>query len=86
MQKTFTVENPTGIHARPARKIVEAAKTFAGDVFLERDGNRFSAKSLVKVLSIGAKQGDSVAVIAEGDGAEAAIDAVGAVLVSKESH
>jgi len=86
MQKTFTVENPTGIHARPARKIVEAAKAFEGDVFLEKNGNRFGAKSLVKVLSVGAKQGDSVTVVAEGDGAEAVIDAIGAVLISREVH
>ncbi|GMK37697.1 hypothetical protein PCCS19_07510 [Paenibacillus sp. CCS19] len=86
MQRTFTVENPTGIHARPARKIVEAAKSFDGDVFLEKGGSRFSAKSLVKVLSVGAKQGDAIAVIAEGEGAEAVIDAVGAVLVLQESH
>ncbi|WP_246070732.1 HPr family phosphocarrier protein [Paenibacillus kobensis] len=87
MQKTFEIANPTGIHARPARKIVEAAKPFPFDVFLEKEGgSRFSAKSLVKVLSLGGKQGDQVTVIAEGDDAEAAVDAVGAVLTATESH
>jgi phosphocarrier protein HPr len=86
MQKSFTIVNPTGIHARPARKIVETAKRFPFDIFLEKDGNQFSAKSLVKVLSVGAKMGDTVTVVAEGEQAEAALDAVGEVLASTESH
>lgn len=86
MQKIFIIENPTGIHARPARRIVDAAKSFPFDVFLEKDGNRFSAKSLVKVLSLGGKQGDEITVVAEGEGAEAAVNAIGAVLTEKEVH
>ncbi|WP_235680241.1 HPr family phosphocarrier protein [Paenibacillus albicereus] len=86
MEKTFIIANPTGIHARPARKIVEAAKGFAGDVHLVKGETRGSAKSLVKVLSIGAKQGDSITVAAEGDGAEAVVDAIGAVLSAAEAE
>jgi phosphocarrier protein HPr len=86
MQKSFTIANPTGIHARPARKIVEAAKPFAGEVQLEKTGIRSNAKSLVKVLSLGARQGDSITVIADGEGAEAVIDAVGAVLSAAEAE
>lgn len=86
MQKSFVIENPTGIHARPARRIVETAKPYSFDVFLVKDGNPFSAKSLVKVLSVGAKHGDTITVVAEGDGAEAVVDAIGAILTEKETH
>ncbi|OXM14242.1 HPr family phosphocarrier protein [Paenibacillus herberti] len=86
MEKTFTIVNPTGIHARPARKIVEAAKPFAGDVHLIKGDIRSNAKSLVKVLSVGAKQGDVVTVAAQGEGAEAVVDAIGAVLSSAEAE
>lgn len=87
MRKTFIIANPTGIHARPARKIVDAAKAYPFDIFLEKpDGSSFSAKSLVKVLSLGGKHGDEVTVTAEGDDAEAALDAVGAVLAATEGH
>ncbi|SDS93914.1 phosphocarrier protein [Paenibacillaceae bacterium GAS479] len=86
MEKTFTIVNPTGIHARPARKIVEAAKPFAGDVHLIKGDIRSNAKSLVKVLSVGAKQGDVVTVSAQGEGAEAVVDAIGAVLSSAEAE
>ncbi|RAP76882.1 HPr family phosphocarrier protein [Paenibacillus montanisoli] len=86
MEKSFIVMNPTGIHARPAKKIVEAAKLCSGAVLLEKDDKKVSAKSLVNVLAIGAKHGDTVTVSAEGDQAEAAIEAIGTVFAAVEVH
>lgn len=86
MKNSFTIQNPFGIHARPARKIVEAAKTFAGAVTLEKDGKSFNAKSLVHVISVGARQGDGITVTAEGEHAEDVISAIGAILISVEQH
>ncbi|WP_053377270.1 HPr family phosphocarrier protein [Paenibacillus sp. FJAT-27812] len=86
MQNSFTIKNPFGIHARPARKIVDAAKASAGAVTLEKDGKSFNAKSLVHVISVGARQGDSITVTAEGENAADVISAIGAVLVSVEQH
>ncbi|ANE46631.1 hypothetical protein SY83_10515 [Paenibacillus swuensis] len=82
MQQTFTVVNTSGIHARPARKVVEAAMAFPCTVHLEKSGGgkRFSAKSLVGVLSLGAKHGDAVEVIADGEQAGEAVAAIGAIL------
>lgn len=86
MKNSFVIQNPFGIHARPARKIVEAAKAFTGTVTLEKDGKSFNAKSLVHVISVGAKLGDSIAVSAEGEHAEAVVAAIGEILVSIEAH
>ncbi|WP_336787206.1 HPr family phosphocarrier protein [Paenibacillus sp. MMO-177] len=86
VEKAYVVMNPTGIHARPAKKIVEAAKICEGTVYIEKGGRKVSAKSLVNVLSIGAKQNDTVTVSAEGEKAEAAVDAIGAVLASVEAE
>jgi phosphotransferase system HPr (HPr) family protein len=86
MQNSFTIQNPFGIHARPARKIAEAAKASTGAVTLEKEGKIFNAKSLVHVISVGARQGDSITVAAEGENAEEVISAIGAVLVSVEQH
>ncbi|WP_054023729.1 HPr family phosphocarrier protein [Bacillus sp. FJAT-28004] len=86
MKNSFVIQNPFGIHARPARKIVEAAKTFTGAVTLEKDGKSFNAKSLVHVISVGAKLGDSITVSAEGDDAENVVAAIGEILVSVEAH
>lgn len=86
MKNSFVIQNPFGIHARPARKIVEAAKACDGAVTLEKDGKNFNAKSLVHVISAGAKLGDSITVSAEGEHAEGVIAAIGAILTAVEQH
>lgn len=83
MKKTYKVMNPTGIHARPALKIVEAAARHRSDSYLVKNGSLFFAKSLVNMISLGAKCGDEIEVIAEGEDSEAAIEAIGAVLTAK---
>lgn len=80
MEKTFTVQNPTGIHARPAKKIVTTANGFPCSVYLVKNEKKSSAKSLVGVLSVGAKHGDDITVIAEGEQEEAAVNEIGAIL------
>lgn len=86
MQKTFVINNPSGIHARPAKKIVQAASSYACTVQLEKAGKPFSAKSLVGVLSLGGKFGDTITVIAEGEQEEAAIQEIGSILTSVEAE
>jgi phosphocarrier protein len=83
MQQTFTIKNPTGVHARPAGAILKKASTFACKVELEKaDGTRVSAKGMVGILKLGLKQGDQVTVITEGDGEAEALQAVGEVIES----
>ncbi|MEF2246695.1 MULTISPECIES: HPr family phosphocarrier protein [unclassified Paenibacillus] len=83
MQKTYTITNITGIHARPARKIVEAAVRYPCDIYLTKKGIKFNAKSLVAMISIGAKFEDQIIVAAEGEHAELAIEEIGMILTSK---
>ncbi|WP_020620889.1 HPr family phosphocarrier protein [Paenibacillus daejeonensis] len=83
MKKMYTVMNPSGIHARPALKIVEAASRHHSDSYLVKDGSRFFAKNLINMISIGAKYGDTIEVVAEGEDSLAAIEAIGAVLTSR---
>ncbi|CAM4069754.1 HPr family phosphocarrier protein [Paenibacillus alkaliterrae] len=86
MQNSYVIQNPFGIHARPARKIVEAAKASKESVTLVKDGKSFNAKSLVHVISVGAKFGDSITVNADGEQAEDVIAAIGAILTAVEQH
>ncbi|MCR8846519.1 HPr family phosphocarrier protein [Paenibacillus sp. SC116] len=83
MEKQFTVKNPQGIHARPAGAIMKKASEFAAtQVSLELNGRKISAKSITGVLTLGMKAGDTVTVSAEGEQAEQAVEAVGAVIES----
>jgi phosphotransferase system HPr (HPr) family protein len=80
MKRQYRLEHQLGLHVRPAKQIVEAAKTFACDIALEKDGKRANAKSLVAVLSLGAKYGEEITVIAEGERAEEAQRMIGAIV------
>ena len=66
MQNEYAIGSSLGLHLRPAKKIVEAASRYHCAVYLEKDGKRVSAKSLVNVLTIAAKYGDKVILITEG--------------------
>lgn len=72
-----TVAAAEGLHARPAALFVQAAKATGVAVKISKDGKKpVSASSILSVLSLGAKQGDTVTLEAEGEGAEAALDAL----------
>ena len=82
MEKTFTVKNPSGIHARPATLIVQKANSFPCDVFIAKDDKRMNAKSIMGIMSLAAKQGDQLTVITTGEKEAEALQAVGEVIES----
>ncbi|MFI3175593.1 MAG: HPr family phosphocarrier protein [Bacillota bacterium] len=68
-----TIVNPTGLHARPASELAAFAKTFESKIFLINGPKQANAASVIKILTLGAKQGVEIEVTAEGpDEAEAA--------------
>ncbi len=69
-RQTVEIKNPTGLHARPAAEFTKLAAGLACDVFLEKEGKKVNAKSILGLLTLGISQGDKIDVITEGDGAE----------------
>ncbi|CAI6084875.1 HPr family phosphocarrier protein [Cohnella sp. JJ-181] len=82
MQNQFVIQNLLGLHVRPAKAIVASASQFNCAIHLEKGGARFSAKSLIGVLSAGIKFGDTVTLIAEGEGEAEAMKTIGDLLAS----
>lgn len=71
-KKEFHVIAETGIHARPATLLVQAASKFSSDVNLEYNGKTVNLKSIMGVMSLGVGQNADVTITAEGaDEAEA---------------
>ncbi|WKX74093.1 HPr family phosphocarrier protein [Streptomyces sp. XD-27] len=82
-QRTVTVGSRSGLHARPASLFVQAAARQPVRVTVARDGrDPVDARSLLSVLALGARHGDAVVLAAEGDGAEAAIEELAALLAA----
>lgn len=80
-QFTYTITDALGIHARPAGLLAKTAKGFADTVITVCRGDAdVRATQLMKLMSLGVKQGDTVTVTAEGAQEDAAIAAMEALL------
>ena len=82
-KKEFHITAETGIHARPATLLVQAASKFGSDINLEYNGKSVNLKSIMGVMSLGVGQGADVTISAEGDYEKEALAAI-AETMSKE--
>ena len=74
---SYTIQDPLGIHARPAGMLAKAAKEFTNTtITVEKEGKVVKASQLMKLMSLGVKAGNTVTVRAEGDDEAAAITAM----------
>ncbi|MFB6189041.1 MAG: phosphocarrier protein HPr [Halapricum sp.] len=87
MERTVTVVPEAGLHARPASKFVETANQFESDLQIAADGDDpVDARSMLGVTSLGVGAGEDVRLLAEGDDAEDALDALETVLSTPEDE
>jgi phosphocarrier protein len=77
---SFEIRNRLGLHARAAALLAETANRFQAQVFVSRDGRPVDAKSIMELLLLAATRGTRVDVIAVGIDAQAAVEAVGALI------
>ncbi|MBK9516039.1 MAG: HPr family phosphocarrier protein [Anaeromyxobacter sp.] len=80
LQKTFTIVNPLGLHARPAAQLVQAANRHKSEVLFAKDGAEVNAKSIMGVLTLAAARGSQLTVTVEGEDAETALAAIGKMI------
>lgn len=81
-QRTVILASAQGLHARPAKLLVEEATRQPVQIMLSiGDRKPVRADSLLSVLGLGAKQGSAVTLYAdEGDEAEQALETIAALL------
>lgn len=75
-KREFHIIAETGIHARPATLLVQAASKFNSDINLEYNGKSVNLKSIMGVMSLGVGQGADVTITADDDDAKEAIEAI----------
>lgn len=83
MERIVTVVPEDGLHARPAAKFVETVNEYEADVTVApANGSEpgVRADSMLAVTGLGVAGGDEVRLAADGPDAEAALDAIEAVL------
>ncbi|MDX8361893.1 MULTISPECIES: phosphocarrier protein HPr [Bacillaceae] len=78
--KTFSITSDTGIHARPATALVQAAGGFQSDINLEYNGKTVNLKSIMGVLSLGIPKGATITISAEGSDENEALTKIEATI------
>jgi phosphocarrier protein len=68
--------NKLGLHARASAKLTQLASSLAAEVWLERNGRRVNAKSIMGVMMLAAAKGARVTVETTGADADAALAAI----------
>jgi len=70
------INNPTGLHARPASKFVQVAKKFQSSIYVSHKGKVGNGKSLMSLLTLGVESGDLVQVMIKGEDERPAENAI----------
>ena len=83
VERTVTIVNKNGVHARPAAEIVKIAGRFASDVTIVRDDLEVNGKSIMGVMMLAAECGADITLRADGPDAQEAVDAIATLVESK---
>lgn len=82
--RDMTIVNKKGLHARATAKFVQCVERFPkAEVFVHRCGETVGGTSIMGILTLGAGIGSTIQVAAKGDEAEAALDAIGALVAGR---
>lgn len=88
-QVELIIQNQTGLHARPAKVLVNLAKQFKSNISLHYGAKKANAKSMVSVLTLGASKGSSIMLQVDGADEEQALADIEAAIragLGDEAH
>ena len=76
IKQEIEIINKLGLHARASTKLTQTASQFASEIWLERNGRRVNAKSIMGVMMLAAGKGSKVTLEANGNDEAPAIAAL----------
>jgi len=75
MELNLQIQNQAGLHARPAAIFSQKASSFKSNIMILKDGKNANAKSIISVMGLGVKKGETILVKIDGpDAAEASAE------------
>ena len=86
LQRQVRIANELGLHARPAAEFVKRAKAFRSEIWIVKDGKKYSAASLIDVLHANLDCGATATLEAHGIDAEEALDQLEKLLAESRAH
>lgn len=80
MEQAVPIMNSLGLHARPAAEFVKIANRFKASVAVRKDDMEVNGKSIMGMMMLAAECGSELWIRADGDDAEAALEALSALV------
>jgi phosphocarrier protein len=80
MKQDILIINKLGLHARASTKLTQTASQFKSDIWIERNGRRVNAKSIMGVMMLAASKGSTVSLEATGEDEAVAMEALMALI------
>ncbi|SDW76371.1 phosphocarrier protein [Marininema mesophilum] len=84
-EEKVTIQNETGLHARPAAQLVKEAGSFQSTIQLIKGTQEADAKSLLGVMSLSVGKGDELIIRADGEDATEAVQALQQLITTQLS-
>jgi len=81
----MAVQLKNGLEARPVAVLVQVASQYESSVYIESEGKKVNAKSIMGMMTLGLDSGEEVTVIAEGSDEEAAVAGIENFLSGKDA-
>jgi phosphocarrier protein len=78
--RLVTIVNRRGLHARASARFVKCAESFDCDIKVVKDGQSVGGTSIMGLMTLAAAPGSTIELRAEGPEAEAALDALSALI------
>lgn len=85
IQKSIKIQLANGLEARPVAMLVQVASQYNSSVYVQTEGKKVNAKSIMGMMSLGLDAGEIVTVEVDGNDEEAAISNIEKYLSGKES-
>lgn len=82
-ERSVQIVNKNGLHARPAAEIVKLSAKYRSEITIHRDGTDVNAKSIMGVMMLAAECGSTLVLRAEGEDADAALEAIAMLIANK---
>ena len=83
LDRTVTIRNRLGLHARAAVKFVNLANRFVASVKIVKDGDEIDGKSILGILTLAATQGTAIRLLVSGKDEEAAMAALAELIANR---
>jgi len=75
-ERSVTIQNKLGLHARASARLSVTASAYVCDVFISKDGIEVNGKSIMGIMMLAAGKGSQIVIRTEGDQADAALNAI----------